>query len=242
MAGLKHVIVTGAGGGIGSDLVAALVDEGYSVTGVDASIRAATRLQDMFPEVAVVHADVTRSTEVERAVETAVSAHGVPHGLVNLAGDNRLKSLEELTDDDWRHLIDANLSSTFYLCRAVMPRMREAGGGRVINTSSIFGIRGVNDDAAYAAAKAGVVGLTRALATEYGPEQVTVNAIAPVVVLTERVRRMPKNHLDKQLATIPLGRFSTARDVSATILFLLGDGSAFYTGQTFSPNGGDTMP
>lgn len=242
MAELKHVVVTGAGGGIGSALVADLVAEGYAVTGIDASAEHATRLQEQFPQVTVLHVDVSRSDQVERAVAAAVDAHGVPHGLVNLAGDNRLKPLEQITDDDWRHLLDANLSSAFYLCRAVIPRMREAGAGRVINTSSIFGIRGVQDDAAYAAAKAGVVGLTRALATEFGPAQVTVNAIAPVVVLTERVRRMPKEHLDKQLATIPLGRFSSERDVNATILFLLSEGGAFYTGQTFSPNGGDTMP
>ncbi|WP_167133080.1 SDR family NAD(P)-dependent oxidoreductase [Paramicrobacterium chengjingii] len=242
MAAMKHVIVTGAGGGIGSALVGDLREDGYVVTGIDASVESSERLQDRFPGVTAFHADVTQSSEVDRAVEQAMDAHGVPHGLVNLAGDNRLKPLEDITDNDWHHLVDANLSSAFYLCRAVMPRMREAGGGRVINTSSIFGVRGVNNDAAYAAAKAGVVGLTRALATEFGPAQVTVNAIAPVVVLTERVKKMPKEHLDKQLSTIPLGRFSTERDVNATIQFLLSDGGSFYTGQTFSPNGGDTMP
>lgn len=238
----RHVIVTGAAGGIGSALVADLLEAGYAVTGVDASEAAAARLRDRFPRVTVVCADVCSSAEVQRAVDLAIETNGTPFGLVNLAGDNRMKPLEEVNDDDWRYLLDVNLSSAFYLCRAVMPLMREAGEGRVINTSSIFGIRGVDTDAPYAAAKAGVVGLTRALATEYGPHNVTVNAIAPVVVLTERVKRMPREHLDAQLARIPLGRFSTERDVNATTLFLLGDGGAFYTGQTFSPNGGDTMP
>ena len=238
----RHVVVTGAAGGIGSALVADLVDAGYRVTGIDASATALAALAERFPTVTTVQADVARSAEAERAVDVAVQEKGRPFGLVNLAGDNRMKPLEEVSDDDWRYLLDANLSSAFYLCRAVMPLMRAAGEGRVINTSSIFGLRGVDTDAPYAAAKAGVVGLTRALATEYGRHNVTVNAIAPVVVLTERVRRMPREHLDAQLARIPLGRFSTERDVNATTLFLLGDGGAFYTGQTFSPNGGDTMP
>ena len=111
----------------------------------------------------------------------------------------------------------------------------------MINTSSIFGLRGEANDAAYSAAKAGVVGLTRALAYEYAKSGVTVNSVAPVVVMTERVAKMPKAHLDRQLSRIPMGRFSSSSDVTRTIVFLLGPDAAFYTGQTFSPNGGELM-
>lgn len=242
----KHVIVTGAGGGIGTQMVRDLIDRDYAVSAVDALPDALERLTDAVGganggELATFAADLTDSAAADRAVREAVAAHGTPYGLVNLAGNNRLKPLEEVSDEDWHFLIDVNLTSTFYMCRAVMPLMRETGG-RVVNTSSIFGIRGASNDVGYAAAKAGVVGLTRALATEYAVHNVTVNCLAPVVVLTERVKRMPAEHLEAQRALIPLGRFSNPTDVTRTVTFLLGDDGGFYTGQTFSPNGGDTMP
>lgn len=239
----KHVILTGASGGIGSYLVSELLSEGYSVTAMDQSEAGLAELVGRAPgELFAVKVDVTDSADVERALTASVDAFGVPWGLVNLAGNNILKPLPELTDNDWRVMLDVNLTSAFYLCRAVMPLMAKNGEGRVVNTSSIFGIRGADYDAGYAAAKAGVVGLTRALATEYARHNVTVNNIAPVVVLTERVKKMPQEHLAGQLARIPLGRFSELADVARTFVFLLGPDGSFYTGQTFSPNGGDLMP
>ena len=238
---MSHVIVTGAAGGIGTQLVRDLIDRDFTVSAIDQCASALERLTAEVPHVTAIAAELTESAAVNRAVDDAVAQNGVPFGLVNLAGNNRLMPLEEITDEDWRFLIDVNLSSTFYMCRAVMPLMKEKGG-RVINTSSIFGLRGSMNDSAYAAAKAGVIGLTRALATEYARHQVTVNAIAPVVVLTERVQRMPDAHLAGQLATIPLGRFSEKTDVTRTVTFLLSEDASFYTGQTFSPNGGDLMP
>ncbi|ASR36751.1 hypothetical protein BAY61_19075 [Prauserella marina] len=237
----RHVVVTGAAGGLGTQLVGDLVERGFTVSALDRHAEGLDRLTSAIPGVTGQVVDVTDSGSVTATIESVTARHGPPFGLVNLAGDNRLKPLAELTDDDWRYLVDANLTSAFYLCRAVMPLMR-AAGGRVVNTSSIFGLRGADNDSAYAAAKAGIIGLTRALATEFAADNVTVNAVAPVVVLTERVRRMPSAHLEGQRARIPLGRFSEPADVTRTICFLLGEGGAFYTGQTFSPNGGDTMP
>lgn len=237
----KHVIVTGAAGGIGTRMVHDLLERDYDVTALDAFADRLEVLQAGAPrEILTIAADLTDSAAVDAAVERAVAHYGDPYGLLNIAGDNRLKPLEEITDEDWRYLLDVNLTATFYMCRAVMPRMQS--GARVVNTSSIFGIRGCANDAGYAAAKAGVVGLTRALATDFGPKGITVNCVAPVVVLTERVRKMPADHLEVQLSRIPLGRFSEPTDVTRTFLFLLSDDGGFYTGQTFSPNGGDTMP
>lgn len=237
----KHVIVTGAAGGIGTRMVQDLLERDYEVTALDALPERLDVLGSVVSrEILPIAADLTDSGAVEDAVSRAVDRLGAPFGLINLAGDNRLKGVAELTDEDWRYLIDVNLTSTFYMCRAVMPRMES--GARVVNTSSIFGIRGAANDVGYAAAKAGVVGLTRALATDFGPKNITVNCVAPVVVLTDRVRRMPEEHLEVQRSRIPLGRFSEPTDVTRTFLFLLSEDGAFYTGQTFSPNGGDTMP
>jgi NAD(P)-dependent dehydrogenase (short-subunit alcohol dehydrogenase family) len=239
----RHVIVTGGAGGIGTQLVADLIGEGYTVSVFDSYEHGLANLVEQHgASVVPFVVDVTDSASVDRAVTASMETSGIPFGLVNLAGNNILKPLAELSDDDWRFLIDANLSSAFYTCRAVMPLMASNGGGRVINTSSIFGLRGEKNDAAYSAAKAGVVGITRALATEFAADNVTVNNIAPVVVLTDRVAKMPKAHLERQLQGIPMGRFSTQSDVTRTVVFLLGPDAGFYTGQTFSPNGGELMP
>lgn len=231
----RHVVVTGAVGGIGSAVVEHLDGEGYLVTPVDVS-DAVTALPRG------IRADLTSSADVTAAVDKAVADAGVPWGLVHLAGTNILKPLAELTDDDWRVLVDANLTSTFYLNRAVVPLMAEAGGGRVVNTSSLFGLRPEADDAAYSAAKAGVIGLSRALALEFASRQVAINCLAPGATLTERVRRMGEDHLGRQLARIPMGRFGTTDDLAHTIAFLLSENAGFYTGQVFTPNGGDWMP
>jgi NAD(P)-dependent dehydrogenase (short-subunit alcohol dehydrogenase family) len=237
---MQHVIVTGAAGGIGTRLVMDLLELGYSVSALDGDDGRLAALAEQAPAAHRIRVDVTRSADVDRAVAEAVGALGAPHGLVNLVGDNRLSPFAAITDDDWRYLLDANLASAFYVTRAAVPHLRS--GGRIVMMSSINGIRGSFHDAAYAAAKAGVVGLTRALATELARERITVNAIAPVVTLTDRVRNIPGLDLSRQLSTIPMGRVGEIEDVTRTISFLLGDGGAFYTGQTFSPNGGDVMP
>src|SRR4051794_30866226 len=136
------VFVTGAAGGIGSRVVADLLKADFQVCAIDLSREALeTRSSEWGEAVHMSTLDATDPSAVRETVGALVAQLGVPHGLLNIAGNNRIKSLPCLDDDDWRFLIDVNLSSTFYMCRSVIPLMAEAGGGRVVNTSSIFGLR-----------------------------------------------------------------------------------------------------
>ena len=185
--------------------------------------------------------DVTSPESVESGVGLISRELGPATTLVNVAGTNRIAPVTETTEEIWDLLIDLNLKGTFLCCRAVVPQMREAGGGRIVNMTSNLGLRPESKQVAYASSKAGIVGLTRALALELAPDNITVNAVAPVMTLTKRVAGLPQWWKDLQLSKIPVGRYGTVEDTVATILFLLSDGGSFYTGQVLSPNGGDTM-
>ncbi|HET9203677.1 MAG TPA: SDR family NAD(P)-dependent oxidoreductase [Acidimicrobiia bacterium] len=242
MAEPTVAIVTGAAGGLGSATARALLEQGHHVAAFDIDHSNLADLAGEHPErLRFTTVDVTSADSVESGVAMVRDELGLPTILVNIAGTNRIAPLTDTTDQLWDLLIDLNLKGTFHCCRAVVPHMREAGGGRIINTTSNMGMRPEAQQVAYASAKAGLVGLTRSLALELAPDQITVNAVAPVMTLTKRVAGLPEWWKDLQLSKIPFGRYGTIEDYVATVGFLLSEGGAFYTGQVLSPNGGDFM-
>jgi NAD(P)-dependent dehydrogenase (short-subunit alcohol dehydrogenase family) len=235
-------VVTGANGGIGRETVRALLDGGRRVAALDVATEELTAFGVDESRLLLRVTDVTDPDDVSRAFAEITESLGTPDVLVNIAGTNRILSLDDTDPDTWDFLLDLNLKGTYLCCRAAVPLMRSLGGGRIINMSSIFGIRGEANQMAYSASKAGVIGLTRALATELAPDQITVNSLAPVMTLTPRVAGLPEEFQKLQLSKIPLGRYGSVADIVGTIEFLLSDAGSFYSGQTFSANGGDTMP
>jgi NAD(P)-dependent dehydrogenase (short-subunit alcohol dehydrogenase family) len=240
----QTAVVTGAGGGIGSAAAAALIEDGYTVAALDLDAGALAKLMaHVGPDrLWTARLDVTDPVAVQQVFARIADELTPPTALVAVAGTNRILKFLETSEEEWDYLIDLNLKGTFLTCQAVVPYMLEAGSGRIVTMSSIFGIREQQWEAAYSAAKAGIIGLTRSIAAEFAPHNITANAIAPVMTMTPRVAALPKEFQQMQLARIPMGRYGTIEDIVGTIRFLLSEAGSFYTGQTFSPNGGDTMP
>lgn len=238
----RVAIVTGAAGGLGGATVTALLRQRYRVAAFDITHESLGDAVEQHPDdLHLFEVDVTSAESIEAGVSRVATELGPPNALVNIAGTNRIAALAETTEEIWDLLIDLNLKGTFLCCRAVVPHMREAGAGRIVNTTSNMGMRPEAQQAAYASSKAGVVGLTRALAMELAADNITVNAVAPVMTLTKRVAGLPEWWKELQLSKIPLGRYGAIEDTVATTMFLLSEGGSFFTGQVLSPNGGDFM-
>jgi NAD(P)-dependent dehydrogenase (short-subunit alcohol dehydrogenase family) len=183
---------------------------------------------------------VTDEDAVAGIVERTVARFGRVDALVNVVGGSRPgKTAVELTLDEWNRLVAVNLTSTFLLCRAVIPHMESAGGGTIVNVSSGAGLRGMSRNPAYVAAKAGVAALTRALAIDHGPNGVRVNAVAPGPIRTPLMdRNRTPAEIDAMGSVAVLGRIGRPDEVAAAILWLASDASSYVVGQTIEVDGG----
>jgi len=228
-------IVTAAADGIGAATARAFAGAGATVVGVDVNEDGLRRAP---VEPAVV--DVTDEDAVAGFVGDVVERHGRVDSLVNVVGGSRPgKTAIELSLEEWNRLLALNLTSTFLLCRAVLPHMERAGRGTIVNVSSGAGLRGMRANPGYCAAKAGVVALTRALAIDHGPNGVRVNAVAPGPIRTPLMdRNRTPAEIEAMGAVALLGRIGRPEEVAATILWLASDASSYVVGQTIEVDGG----
>ncbi|MDF2629327.1 MAG: putative 3-oxoacyl-[acyl-carrier-protein] reductase [Symbiobacteriaceae bacterium] len=251
----KVALITGGAGGLGRAFARTLVEAGADICLFDVDQSA---LDEATAALAQTHkhrrcvgltADVRSPAAVQQAVTEAVTALGSIDILINNAGGSlhTPKALLEITEADWDLVLDVNLKGTFNCCQAVIPLMRDRGGGRIINLSSIGGrTASIVTGVPYAAAKAGIIGLTRRLAKEAGPWGINVNAIAPGTVLSgERMVRLWQElspaEQQQTLETIPLGRLSTPEEQAEVVRFLAGPGAVYITGAVIDTNGGRFM-
>jgi len=239
----KVAIVTGGSRGIGAEVGARLAEDGAAVV---VSGRDGERLQRTVREwetqgraVLGVVADASSREDCERLVSTAKQHFGRIDVLVNNAGMTHDQLLVRMTDEDWDRVMEVNLRSAFLMTRAVSKTLvRQKSGGRVINITSTAGAMGNAGQVNYSAAKAGLIGFTKAAARELAHWSILVNAVAPGLIETDMTKDLSAAARDALLAQVPLKRSGTAREVAEMVRFLAGDGATYITGQVFHVNGG----
>jgi acetoacetyl-CoA reductase len=235
----KLALVTGGTRGIGAAISTALKAAGYDVAANYATNHKAAHAFEKQTGVAVFPWDVCSFAETEAGVAKIEEKFGRPVDiLVNNAGITRDGAFHKMTEKDWDAVLDTNLRSCFNLCRVIFPKMRDKGFGRIVNVSSVNGQAGQFGQVNYAAAKAGMLGFTRALALEGAKKNVTVNAVAPGYINTEMVGAIDPAVLKGIVDKIPVGRLGEVNEIARTILFLIADEAGFITGATFNINGG----
>ena len=239
----KTVLITGASRGIGRATAVRFARAGYRVAACyhrserDMRQLCSELTQDGFA-IQPYQADVADAAQVERMVQAVLFDFGGIDVLVNNAGIAQQKLFTDITEDDWRRMLGVHVDGTFYCCKAVLPPMIRQKSGRIINVSSIWGITGASCEVHYSTAKAAVIGLTKALAKEVGPSNITVNCVAPGIVDTQMNAALSEEDRRQLAYDTPLERFGTPEDIAESILFLESDAASFITGQVLSPNGG----
>jgi 3-oxoacyl-[acyl-carrier protein] reductase len=230
----KTALVTGASRGIGVAIARELSRAGASV--VVAYLSAEAEANELAGEIGgrAVQGDVSEPEHAERVVEEA----GDVDILVNNAGVTRDGVLARMSDDDWRTVIDTNLSSVFYTCRAVTRPMMRKRGGTIVNVSSIVGLHGNFGQTNYAASKAGLIGFTKSLARELGSRGVRANVVAPGYVKTQLTEVLPDEATTAMVENTPLGRIAEPREVAGAVRFLVSDEASFITGEVLLVDGG----
>ena len=255
----RVAFVTGGTRGIGAAISRSLASQGAAVAaGYSGNDEAAERFRDSFQKdfagqgISVHKGDIGNPDDCRRTIEEVIDQQGRLDILVNNAGITADRGVLKMTDDDWRRVIDVNLSGAFYLSQAALRHMLERGSGRIINISSVIGEMGNIGQSNYAAAKSGMFGLTKTLAREAafqlqkagkleGGLGVTVNTVTPGYIATEMLSTVPEKVLDTIRAKIPMGRLGEPEEIARVVHFLAADASGYITGQIWGVNGGLDM-
>jgi NAD(P)-dependent dehydrogenase (short-subunit alcohol dehydrogenase family) len=245
---LGSAIVTGAASGIGRATVQRLVADGFSVVALDRDGAGIASLAGELPgQVTPVEIDLSELARIEPCVASVIERHGAPAALVNAAGIALVASLTETDLSDWQRILDVNLTAPMLVSRAVVPAMVANGGGAIVHVASVAALLGARRRAAYCAAKAGLLGLTRAMAADYAASGVRVNVLCPGTVETGyttsvlAVSEDPDSTREFMTQRQVIGRMGTPEEMAATIAFLAGPGASFFHGSTVVADGGRSL-
>ena len=238
----KCALVTGASGGIGGAVARALHGAGAAVGLSGTRVAPLDALAaELGSRAYVLPCNLSVSEEVEALMKRAAEAMGSVDILVNNAGITRDGLMMRMSDDDWAQVIDVNLTSSFRLCRAALRGMMKARWGRIINITSVVGTSGNPGQANYAAAKAGLTGLSKSLAQEVASRGITVNCVAPGLVETAMTEKLNDEQRARILADVPAGRMGQPQEIAAAVLYLASTEAGYVTGATLHVNGGGNM-
>ena len=237
---MKTVIVTGGSRGIGAAIIKELAKDYNVVLNYNNSEEAAKQIQNKLKEkeinIEIFKSDVSKRDEVKELIKFTLEKFKNIDILVNNAGIDQIKPFTDITDEDWNNVIQTNLTSVFYCIQEVLPTMIYNKNGCIINISSIWGITGGSCEVHYSVSKAGIDGMTKALAKELGPSNIRVNSIAPGAIMTDMNKQWTKEEIEETNNQIPLGKFGKPEDIAKCAKWLVED--SYTTGQIISPNGG----
>ena len=239
----KTVLITGAGRGIGAAAARVFAAAGYAVavhyhTSEEAALALVQELADAGCTAIAVQADISDPEQVKRMVDNVLDNFCQLDILICNAGVAQQKLFGDLTDEDWRHMFAVNVDGVFHTIRAALPHFIHRKAGKILTVSSMWGQVGGSCEAAYSAAKAAVIGLTKALAKELGPSGITVNCVSPGVIQTDMNAHLDGETMAALAEETPLGAIGTPEDVAEAMWYLASDAARFVTGQVLAPNGG----
>ena len=240
----KTVLITGAAKGIGAEIARRFAKEGYNVCiNYNTSYTKAKELLDELLkykiQVLILKADITKREQVNKMIKEVLDNFGKIDVLVNNAGISEYKLFIDLTYDDVVRMLNTSIVGTFNVTQEVLKKsMIKEKNGKIINISSIWGISGASLEVNYSTAKAGIIGMTKALAKELAPSNITVNAVAPGTIYTDMLNDLTDEDIKNLENEIPLGRIGNTNDISGCVYFLASEDARYITGQVISPNGG----
>jgi 3-oxoacyl-[acyl-carrier protein] reductase len=234
----KVVLVTGASRGIGAAIAQELVGQGYKVIGTTTSQSGIDKIKSLHDKIEATVLDVNNNNAVQVLIKKILSDYGAIDILINNAGITRDQLFLRMQDKDIDEVLDTNLRAVLYLSRLVIRAMFKKRYGRIISVGSVVGAAGNPGQVNYAAAKAGLVGMTKALAKESGSRNITVNVVSPGYIETDMTKVLQETQKQALLATIPLGRLGSPKDIAQAVAFLASDQAAYITGQEIHVNGG----
>lgn len=244
----RVLLVTGSSRGIGAEVAVKAAAAGATVAvhyrgSPDGAARTLDRVRAAGGAGAAFSADLADGAEAEALVARVIDHFGRIDGLVNNAGRTQVGPFLDIEPTEWEEVLRTDLTAAYHTCRAALPSMVERGSGVIVNIASRLGQMGIAETAAYSAAKAGLIGLTRSLAREFGPKGVRINAVAPGMTVTEMTTDLADSDEGRRrLRDMALGRFGRADEVAEAVIFLLSDASSLFLGQTLNPNAGGYMP